>query len=83
MSNLAFEIGFDHYRFDLPIDMSNIEDEHRQQVEYGFEAGKIQNVTKQQSNKFERKLLSIRVRCLKKGYEVTITANDLIEKLQQ
>ena len=83
MSNLAFEIGFDHYRFDLALDLSRFENENQQQVQYGFEAGKIQNVSKQHSNKFEKKILSIRDRCLKSGYEVTITANDLIEKLQQ
>ena len=33
MNNLAFEIGFDHYRFDLPLDLSRFEDEHRQQVQ--------------------------------------------------
>jgi hypothetical protein len=82
MSNLAFEIGFDHYRFDLRLDLSNFEEEHRQQVQYGFEAGKIQNVSKQHSNKFEKKILSIRDRCLRNGYEVTITSSDLIEKLQ-
>ena len=83
MCNLAFEIGFDHYRYDLPIDMSQIEEQHRQQIQYGFEAGRIQNVSKQHSNKFERKLLSLRVRCLRKNYEVTITVFDLMEKLQQ
>ncbi len=83
MSNLAFEIGFDHYRFDLALDLSRFSEEHLQQVQYGFEAGKIQNVSKQHINKFEKKILSIRDRCLKNGYEVTITANDLIEKLQQ
>ena len=83
MSNLAFEIGFDHYRFDLALDLSRFSEEHLQQVQYGFEAGKIQNVSKQHINKFEKKILSIRDRCLKNGYEVTITANDLKEKLQQ
>jgi hypothetical protein len=82
MSNLAFEIGFDHYRFDIPLDLRNFEEEHRQQVEYGYEAGKIQNVSKQHSNKFEKKVLLIRDRCLRKGYEVSITAHDLIEKLR-
>ena len=82
MSNLAFEIGFDHYRFDLRLDLNNFEEEHRQQVQYGFEAGKIQNVSKQHSNKYEKKIISIRDRCLRKGLEVTITSNDLIEKLK-
>jgi hypothetical protein len=62
--------------------LDSFEEEHRQQVQYGFEAGKIQNVSKQHTNKFEKKVLSIRDRCLRNGYEVTITANDLIEKLQ-
>ncbi|MEI8208581.1 MAG: hypothetical protein D0528_02840 [Methylococcales bacterium] len=82
MNNLAFEIGFDHYRFDLPLDLSRFEGKHRQQVQYGFEAGKIQNVSKQHSNKFEKKILSIRDRCLRTGLEVTITSADLITKLE-
>lgn len=29
MSGLAFEIGFDHYRFDLPLDISRFQDSHK------------------------------------------------------
>jgi hypothetical protein len=29
MSNLAFEIGFDHYLFKLPLDIARFSDEHR------------------------------------------------------
>jgi len=28
MLGLAFEIGFDHYRFDLPLDISRFQDAH-------------------------------------------------------
>jgi hypothetical protein len=30
MSGLAFEIGFDHFRFDLPLDISRFQDNQRQ-----------------------------------------------------
>ena len=32
MSNLAFEIGFDHYLFKLPLDINRFSDEHRRQI---------------------------------------------------
>ena len=34
MSNLAFEIGFDHYLFKLPLDIARFSDEHRRQIRY-------------------------------------------------
>ena len=36
MSNLAFEIGFDHYLFKLPLDIARFSDEHRRQIRYGL-----------------------------------------------
>lgn len=45
MSSIAFEIGFDHYRFDLPLDISRFQDNHRQQIRYGYEAAKMQEAT--------------------------------------
>ena len=83
MTNLAFEIGFDHYRYDLGLDLDRFEEEHRQQVQFGYDAAKLQEVSKQRSNKFVSKVLSIRDRCLRSGLEVTITASDLEEKLKK
>ena len=40
MSNLAFEIGFDHYLFKLPLDITRFSDVHRRQIRYGYDAAK-------------------------------------------
>ena len=45
MSILAFEIGFDHYLFKLPLDITRFSDEHRRQIRYGYDAAKQQRVT--------------------------------------
>ena len=83
MSSLAFEIGFDHYRFDLPLDISRFQDNHRQQIRYGYEAAKHQQVTQKKPDLYERKLMTLRDRALVKGLEVTITVKDLQKQLAQ
>ena len=82
MTHLAFEIGFDHYRFDLPLDIARFADHHRQQIRYGYEAAKMQAITKKRPDRYESKLLTLRDRALSKGFEVSITVNDLRTKLQ-
>ena len=77
MLNLAFEIGFDHYRFSLPLDITRFHDLYRQDIRNGFEAAKCQQATKIRPDMYERKLLSIQDRGLIKGLEVTITADNL------
>ena len=77
MLNLAFEIGFDHYRFSLPLDITRFHDLCRQDIRNGFEAAKCQQATKIRPDMYERKLLSIQDRGLIKGLEVTITADNL------
>jgi hypothetical protein len=64
MSGLAFEIGFDHFRFDLPLDISRFQDHHRQQIRYGCEAAKHQQVTQKKPDLYERKLMMLRDRAL-------------------
>ncbi len=83
MSSLAFEIGFDHYRFDLPLDISRFQDNQRQQIRYGYEAAKHQQVTQKKPDLYERKLMTLRDRALVKGLEVTITVKDLQIQLAQ
>ena len=83
MLNVAFEIGFDHYRFALPLDITRFGDQHRQQIRYGYEAANIQKVTQKKPNRYENKLITLRDRALTKGLDVTITVNDLRDKLQQ
>jgi hypothetical protein len=38
MTSLAFEIGFDHYRFGFPLEISCIQDYQRDQICYGYKA---------------------------------------------
>ena len=77
MLNLAFEIGFDHYRFSLPLDISRFHDQHRQEVRNGHDAAKIQRVSRKTPDLYEKKLLCIRDRALIKVWPVTITTRDL------
>jgi len=81
MTSLAFEIGFDHYRFGLPLEISRFQDYHRPQIRHGYEAAKMQNVTLKRPDLFDRKLLAIRDRAIVKGLEVSISKNNLREKL--
>jgi hypothetical protein len=60
MTSLAFEIGFDHYRFGLPLEITRFQDYHRPQIRHGYEAAKMQNVTQKRPDLFDRKLLAIR-----------------------
>ncbi|BBL57496.1 hypothetical protein [Methylomonas koyamae] len=83
MTSLAFEIGFDHYRFGLPLEISRFQDGQRQQIRHGYEAAKIQNVTQKKPDIFDKKLLAIRDRAIVKGLQVSISKHDLCEKLTE
>ena len=83
MSNLAFEIGFDHYLFKLPLDIKRFSDEHRRQIRYGYDAAKQQRVTQRTPDLYESKLISLRDRALIKGFELTLTPEDLRAKLNK
>lgn len=83
MLNLAFEIGFDHYRFALPLDISRFQDRYRQDIRDGFEAARQQRVSRKKPDLFEKKLLSIRDRALVKGLSVSITSDDLRKELEK
>ena len=83
MSNLAFEIGFDHYLFKLPLDIARFSNEHRQQIRYGYEAAKQQRVSQRSPEIYESKIISLRDRALIKGFEMTLTPEDLRIKLQK
>jgi hypothetical protein len=82
MTALAFEIGFDHYRFSLPLDISRFQSQYRAAIRHGFEAARIQNVTKKRPDLYEKKLLGIRDRALIKNLDVTITVDDLYHQLK-
>jgi len=84
MLNLAFEIGFDHYRYSQPLDITRFYcEESREQVRSGFEAATLQGVSKKKPDKYEKKLLSIRGRAFNKGLLVTITTEDLKKELNK
>ncbi|MDP3878265.1 MAG: hypothetical protein Q8Q50_14910 [Methylobacter sp.] len=83
MSSLAFEIGFDHYRYDLPLDISRFQDNHREQIRYGYEAAKMQKVSQKKPDLYEKKLITLRDRALVKGLEVSISTQDLVVKLEE
>lgn len=77
MLNLPFEIGFDHFRFGLPLNIAQFADQHRVEVRNGYSAARLQQVTQRKADMFEKKLLSIRDRALNKGLSVTINCDDL------
>jgi hypothetical protein len=83
MCELAFEIGFDHYRFNLPLDIPRFYDNHRKQVRDGYEAAETLNVTRKKPDRYDQKLMGIRDRSLIKGLEVSITVNDLKLRLEE
>ena len=77
MLNSAFEIGFDHYRFSLPLEISRFPYKYRPEIRNGFEAARIQQVSTKKPDLYEKKLLSIRDRALAKNLTVTIGTVDL------
>ncbi len=83
MSSLAFEIGFDHYRFSLPLDIARFHEEHRQQIRYGYDAAIMQKASRKTPDLYEKKLMIIRDRALVKSLEVSITTEDLSAKLKE
>ena len=83
MLNLAFEVGFDHYRFGFPLDISRFSDNHRSDVRNGYDAAKFQQVSRKKPDIYEKKLLCIRDRALIKGLAVTITVDDLYREFEK
>lgn len=83
MTSLAFEIGFDHYRFGLPLDINRFSESHKTQLRQGYEAAKHQRVTIKKPDIYEKKLLGIRDRALIKGFEVSLSTDDLRVKLHK
>jgi hypothetical protein len=81
MTSLAFEIGFDHYRFGLPLEINRFSETHRKQLRQGYEAAKYHSVTIKKPDIFDKKLLGIRDRALIKGLEVSLTSHNLKTKL--
>jgi hypothetical protein len=83
MTTLPFEIGFDHYRYGLPLAKCRFKAQHEKDLQDGFEAARIQGVTPKKPDLFEKKLLTIKDRSLVKNLEVTITVQDLKNALKE
>lgn len=83
MNNLAFELGFDHYRYKLPLDISRFGDQHRNDIRSGYTAAQHQRVTRKSPDMFEKKWLSIRDRALVKSLEMTIEVKDLRREFEK
>jgi len=83
MLNLAFEIGFDHYRYKLPLEIHRFQDFYREDIRHGYEAAKCQQVSRKFPDMYEKKLLCIRDRALIKDLEVTITEDDLCREYEK
>lgn len=83
MFNLAFEIGYDHYRFGMPLEIDRFQNQYREDIRNGYEAARLQGVSKKHADKFEKKLLSIRDRGLVKDLSVSITPNDLHDAFEK
>jgi len=62
MASLGFEIGFDHYRLGLPLDISRFSDAQKIQLRQGYEAAQIQSVSRHKADIYEKKLLGLRDR---------------------
>jgi hypothetical protein len=83
MSSLGFEIGFDHFRLGLPLDIGRFNDHHKTDIRQGFEAARIQGVSRHKADVYEKKLLSLRDRALIKGLAITLTCEQLKQKLDE
>lgn len=71
---IARDIGFDMYRYNIPI----VEMEKYAAVQEGYRHAQSLDVSKvSRATIFERKLLSIKMRAYRKGIEVEITEDDL------
>jgi hypothetical protein len=77
MNNQFFELGFDHYRFNLPLETIRFSGDNRESVNQGYNAAAIQQVTRKRPSVYEKKLMVIKDRALVKGLEVSITAKGL------
>ena len=83
MCNLAFEIGLDHFRFGLPLEISRFQDYYREDIRHGFAAAKCQQASKKKPDMFEKKLLCIRDRAIVKGLTVSISTDDLRREFEK
>ena len=76
-----FELGFDKYRFDLPLELLNFPIAVRKSIADGFQAAEIQHVSRRRPTLYEKKLMTLKSRAYIKGLSVTVSAQDLENEL--
>jgi len=79
-SNIAFEVGFDLYIYGMSLYLKDIT---CQDVLNGYKAAELQHVSQKSSDKFIRKWLSVRLRCIRLNRECAITSEDLCTALKE
>jgi len=76
-----FELGFDKYRFDLPLELSIFPIAVRKAIANGFQAAEIQQVSRRRPTLYEKKLMTLKSRAYVKGLSVSVSAQDLENEL--
>ena len=77
MSCKFFELGFDKFRFNLPLELFKFEIDDRRPIEQGYEAAKFQQVSRKKPTVYEKKLMGIKDRAYAKQRLVSITCQDI------
>jgi hypothetical protein len=76
-----FELGFDKYRFDLPLELSIFPIAVRKAIADGFQAAEIQQVSRRRPTIYEKKLITLKSRAYVKGLSVSVSSQDLENEL--
>jgi hypothetical protein len=76
-----FELGFDKYRFILPLELVRFPFEVRELIEKGYRAAEIQQVSRRKPTIYDKKLMTVKDRGLVKGLVVSVTAKELENEL--
>lgn len=83
MINLPFEIGFDLFRYGMPLSHCRCNAQHGKDLHDGYTAAKVQGASPKKPDHFDKKLLTIKDRSLVKNLAVTITAQDIKKALKE
>ena len=77
----VFELGFDKYRFDLPLELSIFPIVVRKFIADGFQATEIQQVSRKGATLYDKKLMALKSRAYVKALSVKVSAKDLENEL--
>ena len=81
MSCRFFELGFDKYRYDFPLELWRFPIEVRKSIAEGYDAAELQQASRKRPTIYEKKLMTIKGRAYAKGLTVSISAQDLENEL--